>query len=210
MPLTERDREVLRALSLKVPVLSLEQVARGWWGEGRSALEGARGRAKKLVGAGLIVVELRLVHPEIDLPEPVLRWEPGDPTPPFGKLSYRLRSRWGRAHRLAPLCRATAAGARQFGGVGGPHPRPLQLSHDLHVGALYVQIRCLRPELVDSWIGEVELRRRGLRGKLPDAALVDGSGGIERILEFGGAYGPERLRADHAFCEAQGYPYELW
>ena len=53
---------------------------------------------------------------------------------------------------------------------------------------------------------ENRLRRKGQ--KLPDALLL--RSGTAHVVEFGGAYSKEKLRAFHSYCQQQELSYEIW
>jgi hypothetical protein len=55
-----RDDQILRTLTMKVPMLSLPQVASTWWNKTPSGVANARRRLGKLTRLGL-VTRLRLV-----------------------------------------------------------------------------------------------------------------------------------------------------
>ena len=77
------------------------------------------------------------------------------------------------------------------------------------MATLYLKFREERPGDAKHWIHEEAFRRemRGY-GKLPDAIIR--SGGFDRVIEFGGAYGKTKLENFHRFCAMRELPYELW
>jgi hypothetical protein len=105
---------------------------------------------------------------------------------------------------------ATAHAARRAGGYGGQRPRPAECTHDLHVSALYLELRRTVPELAATWIHEAEIfrTRPGGVGKVPDALVRLPLG--TKVIEFGGAYGAQKLAAFHRYCAQEGLPYEIW
>jgi hypothetical protein len=207
--LTERDREILETLTLKIRFLSVSQVARTWWADSANSVANARARLKALEQAGLIVRFTTIAHPEIELASPIAVWEPGDRAPDFGSASWRLKSRWTKPPAATPSVIATKGAGHQFAGFGGRYPRPTEQTHDLHVAALYLGFRLLRPDEARAWVSE-EILRADLRGadKLPDAMIR--AGDSKRVIEFGGAYGKPKLASFHRFCAELELPYELW
>ena len=105
---------------------------------------------------------------------------------------------------------ATSRGAKHFGGKGGKLRRPLQATHDLHVSTVYLWFLEQQPDLASAWASEdlIAPTRRGQ--KLPDAMIQDEAGNPLRVIEFAGAYPPERIEKLHLDCEYRGLPYELW
>jgi len=81
---------------------------------------------------------------------------------------------------------------------------------------VYLFYRLRRPELLPLWVFEEQVkserRRAGGRSahgeKLPDVILRSGSG--TRVIEFGGAYGKDKLIAFHGYCKERLLAYEIW
>lgn len=207
-PWTTRDRAVLEALALRVPFLSTEQIARTWW-QG-SALVLARRRLARFVAAGLLWRANVTAHPELALEHPVATWRPGAAAPDFGAVSYRLQSRWTATPRPTAIFRATTTLARRLGGHGGRLPHETHVNHDLHIGTLYLRLLTSDPNAAARWVSERELAPERRNQKLPDAALRAPTGQLERVIEFGGAYNVEHVRAFHDDCARRSLPYELW
>ncbi len=63
---------------------------------------------------------------------------------------------------------------------------------------------------VDHAVPEAQLYREGVgKGeKLPDAVIRGPDGSVERVVEFGGSYGKQKLIAFHNVMSTK--PYELW
>src|SRR5947209_1113041 len=86
------DQALVRALSLHVRVATASQLATVL-GKGRALTASSiKGRLQKLVSSGELEAFRVSSHPLIGLLHPIWIWGPGDPTPPFGAISYRLRS----------------------------------------------------------------------------------------------------------------------
>lgn len=209
--LTTRDEEILDTLTLRVRYLSLAQLARTWWAETTDPLANATLRVRHLEQAGFLIRFTAMARPEFPLTRPVITWQPHDPAPDLGAASYQLQSRWKESARATPAVIATASAGHRMGGWGGRFPRQSEQSHDLMMGALYLQYRqLLSPAIITAqWISEEGLRQQKQAGeKLPDAILRTPLG--DRVIEFGGAYSREKLRLFHDYCREKALPYELW
>jgi len=209
-PLTARDREILQTLTHGVRVLTLGQIARTFWVGSNGGVATARARIEILRADGLVLVERAPAHPELPLEEPVIRWQPSEADPDYAAASYRLQSRW-TGHPVMTTCiSASRKAANRFGGHGGRLPREIERSHDIHLARVYLLYRLRSPELALGWIFEERLRgeRKQRRERLPDALLRNGAS--EKIIEFGGAYPKEKLRAFHRYCSDRELPYEVW
>jgi phage gp46-like protein len=208
--LTPRDHEIRSTLALKIGAVEVAQAARTWWQDTPSGRECAGQRLGFLSRTGhLSMLKLR-VHPELPINEPVFIWRPGDESPDFGSISYRLRARWTEPLRCITAFAASRRMGRWFAGRGGPLPRPLQATHDLHVAAIFLRLLKEDPKQARGWVSDQRLAsfRRGQ--KLPDAEIQNESGRTLKVIEFGGSYAPERVRMVHEDCLRRSVPYELW
>jgi len=210
--LTLRDWEILDALSLRIRMLSLPQIARTWWTRAADPQNAARERLDRLVCHGWLRRTQALVQQLSPFAAPQVVWSTGQWVPEFGPIAWRLRQRWARPASIVTVYRATSRTARRFAGRRRDHiARPFQMAHDLGTAEMFLAVRRQRPELVRRWIDEDRLApfRRGQ--KLPDAAIADSpSAPIELVLEFGAGYSKQRLAAFHRDNEARGLPYEIW
>lgn len=211
--LTERDEEILLALTHKVRILTPSQVASTWWrGSSRAGTLAAR-RLSDISKLGLLNSDHVLVRPFLPLEGPELSWKPGEPVPDFEPLAYRLRVRWGgRPFRSTRVYFATRAAVNQFGGyMRGCLDHPNEATHDLHHAELYLRILRDHPGLARGWVSESEL---SLKSKpfevLPDSILRDPDGSDRLVIEFAGIYDATRLRRIHDYAESRELPYELW
>lgn len=227
---TNRNREIVHALTLKVRYLSLPQIARHWWSDTATGQRKVRQALAPLVASGYLERRDVMVEPELELREPVCVWHPGEPAPRFGAVSYQLQSRWRTARRgpeggieVVPIVTATKKAAVRFGGFARGIARPDQVGHDLHCSQIYLRLAATDPAAAAAWAFEETLqywRKRGAgrargeekprREKLPDAALMDQEGNIRMVVEFGGRYDAKRVEKLHVWCEALSYPYQLW
>ncbi len=208
--LTVRDLEILEAVTRRVRVLTIPQIARTWWASSKRPAEDARARLQSLRKDDLLLIERLPAHPELTLQSPITSWEPGVSAPDFGVVSYRLQSRWSE-HPVSTMCvSATTVAANRFGGHGGRLPRQVERTHDIHLAAVYLLYRDRHSEVLSNWIFEEQLRheRREKAERLPDAILV--TAGRRKVVEFGGAYPKAKLEAFHAYCKERELPYEVW
>lgn len=192
-------RELLSALALRVRVFSVFQIARTW-----PKTVSALGRLER---EGMIDTFTAMVHPELELAAPVVKWAKGEGPPDFASASYVLRKRWNKPAITAKCVIASRGTGNMFGGHGGRYPRESEETHDLHLAAVYLRFRSTWPQLAASWVHEEEIKkeRRQRRGKLPDAFVAK-----NRVVEFGGAYKRAKLIAFHKFCEARSFDHEVW
>lgn len=211
--LTDRDERIIWTLTRKLRVVTVDQAARTWWSDRQHATKAARDRLSKLRHDGLLHLVPVMAHPEIELPGPVFCWEPGDDTPDFGPISYRLRSRWNHPVAATTLVGATRQAVREFGGfIADRLPRPSEASHDIHLAQVYLKLVGRDPALAHRWICEQQLyaEGRGRNERLPDAILRPRRGKAEdgRVIEFGGAYTKKKLEEFHEGISHSAY--EIW
>jgi len=206
---TRRDQEFLQALCLKVRLFGQRQIADGFF---EGALANARRRLKQLAANGLLTrmtVQARAVPA---LESPLASWRPGDSEPEFGQVAYRCQSRW-RQRPTRPCCVwiATEKAAQIYGGVRrGELKNPTQATHDLGVAAVWLRLRHVAPQWATAWRGEDLMAQTRIGEKLPDAFIIDAQEQVAWVIEFGGGYDAERVRAFHEDCAQRGLPYHLW
>jgi hypothetical protein len=207
--LTHRDTAVVQALVQKVRLFSQRQIADHWW---NGELSNARRRLKRLANQGLIARMTVQARPVPKIDAPLFRWQPGRPAPDCGQIAYRCQSRF--RHRPTRLCTvwiATEQASRLFGGVGrGELKHPTQATHDLGVAAVWLRFAQSAPEWADTWRSEDLLAHTRRGEKLPDAFLVDPFDKVLCVVEFGGGYDADRVRAFHEDCMRRDLPYQLW
>lgn len=208
------DAEILlrETLCWKIRVLSREQAVRLFALAGVSSPRAAKRRLHMLTRMRLVACVELLARPILDLHGPLVCWEPGETPADFEALAWRLEKRWQTP--LAPT-RVYFAGTetvRIFGGCAKGHLTNVnQVSHDLHVAEVY--LRFLEKDLprAEMWVSEDELsEHRKKFEKQPDAVLHDEAGTPRLVIEFGGLYGPEKLRAFHNDMDHRNLPYEIW
>lgn len=206
---TDRDRELLQALSQKVRLFSQRQLADDFW---NGELANARRRLKRLEQAGLVTKVTVLARSLPSLDAPLVSWRPDEPAPDFGAIAYRCQARWkSRAVRPTSAWMISETGARAFGGVSrGELRHATQATHDLGVTAVWLRLRQVAPQWAAAWRGEDVMAETRHGQKLPDGFIVDQTGNVAWIIEFAGAYDAERVRTVHQDCEDRRLPYQLW
>lgn len=208
--LTDRDREILDTLALRVRVLSLDQIGRHWFAGTADPARNAKRRLQSLSAAGLVEVFSMPSRPEVRLDAPVARWERGDPPPDFTRLSTRLTRRWTESAVPTDLVIASKRGGGWMGGFGGRRPRRSEVGHDLSLGGVYLRWLTHLRQPGEEWVSEARLRKMGFGDddRIPDALIQDGS--RSTAIEVGGAYPAGKLADFHRFCEGRALTYELW
>ena len=209
MTLAGRDIELLQALTTRVRLLTAVQIADTWWTNRRRELRATR-RLRALCGAGLLQERAVLAEPFLALEAPVASWAPGDTTPEYHAIAWRLQRRWTQTAQETVVFLATDLAADTVGGVAARLPTLGQETHDLHVSQVYLRMRRERPQLAAFWLGEEIVRPTRTDEKLPDALIVDPAGNPARVIEFGGRYDHKRVAAFHIDCQSRELPYELW
>lgn len=210
---TSRDREVIEALTRRVRLLTLAQIARTWWPEATGPLTLARRRLDRLAAAGYLESADRLARPEIRLAKPLARWKPGRPVPDAARISHLGRSRFTDAPRTHRIFWASPRTMREHVGIRTRAPRTNEISHDLHLAQVFLRLRDDRPELAIGWTAEwMPAPRAGRRSstasKKPDALVRTRDKVI--AIEFVGHYTPHTITEFHTYCARRGYWYELW
>lgn len=202
---TALELDVLRALSIQVKYLTIQQVATGWCTASDDPRASATRILDALAAADLIEEELLEVY-DAPLPiRPIFQWQPGEPSPTIDSLRHvaeLLASRWSDRLRPVTVYRASQSASNCFGARNTDTGRSCEWSHDLFISTVLLHYRKLSPEFGRNWIGEAALPKLGfsVRGmKDPDAFLIQ-YGRIERIIEIGGRYTEEHLQALHEHC----------
>lgn len=192
-------RELLSTLSTKLRVLSLAQILRTWPTVTR--------RLATLEREGFIISFVAVLHPELVLDRPIVRWAQGDEAPDLSKASYMLRNRWCLPPVPMKCYIASGSTGRMFGGWGGRYPRESEETHDIHLAAVFLRLKSSAPDIAATWVSEAQIKseRKQRRGKVPDAIVLK-----RRVIEFGGAYKKQKLLGFHKFCEASNFDYEVW
>ncbi len=206
--MTDSERDLLQTLTLRVPLLSLEQLGRTWFAE-EKVCDAARSLERLCHGGWLRRVPV-MAHPELELERPLAVWTPGERAPRFGQLSHQNRVRWGRAPARTTVYVSTEQTASVYGGRPG-RAKPLHVSHDLNLGAVYLRLVAERPEEAAAWVSEKELAPEREDDVLPDAVLRADDGRLLRVIEFvGSSYTARRLEELYLDCSTRSVPIEFW
>jgi hypothetical protein len=209
--MTEREHELTTALACHVRLFSFEQITRTWWQECQSARRNAQRRLKELCERQLITRLEVQARPLLPLTGPLVAWCPGLAPEDFSALAWKLWKRWQEPPVHTTVFVAGSRLVNRLGGVAtGTLHNLAAVSHDLHVSEVYLCLLRGKSGLAQLWVGEDVLAPLRVGQKLPDAILHDGLGQPQLVIEFGGAYPPERLRAFHEDCEQRVLPYEIW
>ncbi|MBI3782850.1 MAG: hypothetical protein HY270_05550 [Deltaproteobacteria bacterium] len=207
--MAKSDEAILSTVTHKVRLLSFPQIVRTWWPHVRTP-SSPRSAITGLVRGGWLTQIAVKAHPELPLTEPVLAWRPRDPTPNFSALAHHVRKRFGDAVEQTTVYLATPLAARTLGGFAGKLKRD-SVTHDIHLGGLYVRLLRNNPEEASLWISEDELAPEREDQVLPDAILRKPDGTLLRVVEFcGSSYTADRLSHIHFDCLARDVPYEFW
>ena len=207
---TDRDLDIVETLTLKVPVLSLRQIASAWWPASNRQLANTRRRLVLLNAGGLIRKYTLPAHPLLQMDGPVFSWTPGKPPPQYEAIAWQLQRRWTEPSQPATVLTASKLAAHLFGSFAGKRPDPQHATHDLHLGQVYLWYRRSQPNAARLWLGEAAFPKAGFRIKDPDAFLIGPTGEPIRVIEFGGRYDARRVSDFHQHCLERQLPYELW
>ena len=206
---TPRDHAIVQALVQKVRLFSQRQIVDHWWS---GELANSRRRLKRLADHNLIQRSFVMARPAPAFESPLVTWQPGDAAPDFGKIAYRCQARWrSRPARQCVVWLATKAASQAFGGTArGELKHPTQATHDLGVAAVWLRLQQVAPQWAAAWRGEDVLAHTRKGQKLPDAFIVDAADQVIWVIEFGGSYDAERVKAFHQDCVSRNLPYQLW
>lgn len=207
--LTERDDEMLQALSLRVKFFSQRQLSDHWF-EGDAT--NTRRRMNQLQTVGMVErvsLRARSLPP---LTQPLIAWQPGQADPDYGSVAHACSSRWRKRHvQSCTAYIATQAASQRYGGrMRGEVKREMQATHDLGVAQIWLQLDLQSPQLADAWCGEDLMAHTRKGQKLPDGFIVDAQGATLCVIEFGGSYDQPRIREFHEDCAQRALPYQLW
>ena len=207
--LTPRDLAVVQALVQKVRLFSQRQIVDHWW-NGEQA--NSRRRLKRLADRNLLQRTIVVARPAPLFESPLITWRPGDAAPDFGKIAYRCQARWrSRPARQSVVWLATKVASQAFGGTArGKLKHSMQATHDLGVAAVWLRLHQVAPQWAAAWRSEDLLAHARVGQKLPDAFIVDDAEQVIWVIEFGGGYDAERVKAFHQDCESRNLPYQLW
>lgn len=207
---TERDLDIVETLALRVRILSLEQIAAGWWSPSNRQRASAQRRLVHLLRGGLLEQYVLPAHPLLTLEKPLFRWEPDDAPPAYEAVAWQLQRRWTEPSQPTTALTASKLAANLFASYAGKRLDPQHATHDLHVGEVYLWYCRNEPAGARAWLGEDAFPKAGYRIKDPDAFLVNDDGSPIRVIEFGGRYDARRVADFHQHCFERDLPYEIW
>lgn len=211
---TQRDIDILEALTHKVRVLTTEHIVLGWW----QGMEQARGEVERLMKRfdqlGLVERLQVFAHPYVDFLPPQYTWRPGDPDPSdeqIEALANFFQGRWNQPEIKFEVYVATRRTANIMGSYAKDPPEDAQWTHDLHVGMLYARMKrdiekgkFVLPGGTTQIVGEGALPKLGKQinhMKDPDLFWVDERGQATWVHEFAGGYDRKHLHELHThFC----------
>lgn len=213
--LQSRDHQILEAVTCRVRMLTVSQVAETWWSGRRDPNRQARSRLDALCANELLHRHNVYALPMQPLATPLLVWRPDQPLPTgelLGSIAYHLQTRWPHdPPKRTAVITATRRLANRIGGFAGGVSYAEQVTHDLHVTQLYLDLLRREPGRAARWRSEELLKSRQAHGeKLPDAVLVNGNGRMNWAIEFGGRYSKRRLQELVDHCANRGMGIEIW
>ena len=204
------ELSIARALALQVRVMTVPQVAAGWFADTADPRASALTALCRLANAGLVESLTLEAHPLLPLQQPLFVWRAGDPCPnplDFVVISVQSQARWNRPHVPVALWRATKRASHVWGAFHDARRiRHSEASHDLHFAEVFVRYRCQHQHAAADWLGEAAFPKLGfeLKGmKDPDAFLVNETGVAYRVVEFAGSYEADHLWDFHAHCSGR-------
>jgi hypothetical protein len=204
-----RELDVVETLTRRVSVLSLGQIARGWWPEEVSG-KGVRRQLRRLREGGLLHRAFVNVSPLPEPRGPVLTWQPEQTAPNLELIARRLQARFREPAEPTEVYWSSRQAANLFGSTARELPSLSHRDHDLWLAEVYVFYRRHRSDAAARWWGEHVFPKAGYRLKDPDAFLCADDGRVLRIVESAGRYGLKQLLAFHEHCCEFDLSYELW
>ncbi len=137
---TIREQAILESLCRRVRILSLPLVVAGWGAPTRGSQERLRPNLKRLVEAGWLTMFDTLANPLVDLDRPLTTWSPDQSAADFDTLAKACCLRWTGAPQPVRVYLAGPRAVTCWGGRLRQRIRHLgQVTHDLHVAAVYVR-----------------------------------------------------------------------
>lgn len=204
--LTGRDRDLLSVLSLRLPLLTTDQVARGWWPNAASPSSCLR-RLRVLSGHGLLKAATVVTAPPTGMCTPLVHWRPGAPLPEFTQVISLARHRGEVPLRAHTVVTATAAGAARSGVT--PHAvRASDVAHDLLLAEVFLHTMQNEVGLVRFW--RMAGRESAREGERVADAVIARPGRPVHIEVVGSSYTRTKLLLVHRYYEASNREYQLW
>lgn len=190
-------------------LLTAEQIGRNWFAHTVAPTKIALQFLRREERRGLLKLEHAMIHPPLNLQEPILDWRPESSTEPnWQTLAWKVQSRWNQHPVRAVVVSATSKARNLTGGpIGGRPTRPLEISHDATLAEIFLQLRRTHSLAATTWIPEDALTDFGHGKKKPDALITIAE--QEVLLELAGkAYSPKRLADIHAAHRHR--PYRMY
>lgn len=191
--LNTTDYDFLRAAVTCVSQFDVDFAA-SYWGVSPIA---AKRRLEKLERKKLLKGRNVLSSTPPTVQGPLCVWKPGETTPHFGQVSYQARKRWKTLPvQVQRIYFATDTGRGLLGRSPIKPPKDVQATHDLGLCQVYLQYRKRWPRLTEScWLNESEYGHlRGRYVKVEDA-LLSREGTVLLMVDYAGAYRPDRVEA---------------
>lgn len=91
---TTRDIAILEALTFKVRLMSLAQIAKTWWGHCRRPNVATRRALNRFIKADLLIRQRINAHPILCMRKPIVYWRMGDSPPNCHTVAWSLQKRW--------------------------------------------------------------------------------------------------------------------
>lgn len=209
MTITERDLDLLKTLTLRVPMLTIGQVAQLWWPEARYQ-RAARQRLALLEKAGWIELHTVNLQRPLTTFRPLFIWKPGVQDPDAERIACESQAHSSQPARPTEVCVASPRAACLFGSTARGLPPLEHRDHDLRLAAVYVHYRHARPRLATLWVGQSARPKAGYRLKDPDVLLRRENGRVVRVVQATGRWNAAHLESFHEYCADADLPYELW
>lgn len=201
------EQEIVRTMTLRVRLVTAEQVARGWFASSDDQIAAARAVLSRLEQGKLLTRRVLEAHPILEMRRPLVAWSVGSPAPTevdWESVAAKARSRWDQDHVPVEVYSATKEAVSVCGAfLDSRHVKHSEATHDLHFTEVYLRYRHRAPRLAARWLGEAAFPKLGFeihRMKDPDAFIVSADGVADRVVEFAGSYDAEHLAAFHDHC----------
>ena len=204
MMMTERDLQIAEALSLRVQLMDLQQIASVWWSEDLNA---AQRRLTTLVTAGLIDRTMANVCPRtIDCR---LSWTAGDRTPDFEQVREQTRGRWQRPAQPTELFSASAVTLNLHGIERSHHTTIDERNRQMLLSDVFVASMTTRSMEASHWHIQSRCNMEESGQGRPDVLVTDTSGQPVRAISTVPRL-VRRMEELHSYCVPRELPYELW
>ena len=206
VPLTTRDQDLSKVLGLCVPLMTVDQVRRGWWPGSRTSAACER-RLSLLQGKELVVCSSTMTVPPPPLCGPLVVWRPGQKIPDFGPALAEARRRARKRASSVPVVWACFATCARLGTIVRSF-RPSDVAHDLLLAEVFLAHKKANTGITEVWRGGMgQACRAGLR--VSDAVLTR-PGRPLHIEVVGSSYSRTKLTVLHWFCADRDTEYQLW